>query len=223
MVIGTGTAILGAALIGGGASIIGARSASRAAGSAARAQTRGIGEAQETLQPFAEFGRQAIDPLSGLLGIGGGGADERNAFLRETPGFQFAFDEGQRAVNTGFGQAGLLGSGARAKALTRFGQGLASQTLGQERNALFQALGAGGGAATNIANLQTGAGTVEAQGVLNRNSAFQAGLEGVTGAAGTALGAFSTPNLFGGAGPIDPTGAARASQAGQNILFGGGG
>ncbi len=71
-------------------------------------------------------------------GSGGGGgyvpgADPNDPFgmqsyLRSTPGYQFAFDQGQRAVQTSAAARGTLLTGGTLKALAKFGTGLADQT-----------------------------------------------------------------------------------------------
>ena len=48
--------------------------------------------------------------------------------ITSTPGYQFAYDQGLEAVNRTAAAKGQLGSGNRLYDLTKFGQGLASQT-----------------------------------------------------------------------------------------------
>ena len=237
MAITTGLALLGAAGIGAGASFVSAAKGRTAARRAGQRQEAGIQSAldlqreqlgiaredllggaeraREGLQPFQEFGTGAISPLQNLLQGGG----DIGAFLEGTPGFQAALEGGTRAIDVGAAGAGLLGSGARAKELTRFGQRLATQTLGQERNALFRAAdigrtaageigrietgtagrlaGRGSVFATQASNLLTGKGAVGAETIRQRNTAFQTGLQGVTQAGTNILGTLSTPGIFG--------------------------
>lgn len=49
-------------------------------------------------------------------------------YLRSIPGYQFAFDEGQRAVQTSAAARGTLLTGGTLKALNRYGTGVADQT-----------------------------------------------------------------------------------------------
>jgi len=56
------------------------------------------------------------------------GTNPMEFFLRSTPGYQFAFSEGQRAVQTGAASKGTLLTGGTLKALARYGTGLADQT-----------------------------------------------------------------------------------------------
>lgn len=57
---------------------------------------------------------------------------QQNAFaqFRTDPGYQFAFDEGSKALQNSAAARGILNSGATAKALTRYGQGVADQQYG---------------------------------------------------------------------------------------------
>lgn len=121
-------------------------------------------------------------PGGGLAGALSSG-DQREAFLRATPGYQFAFNEGTRQLGAQSGLTGLLNSGQRAKAAQLYGQNLASGTLTQERNALFQALNVGTAAASqqasnasafanNATNILQGNAATQGNAAINRASAF---------------------------------------------------
>jgi hypothetical protein len=75
-----------------------------------------------------------------------------------SPGYQFRLDEGGRAVDRSASARGLLLSGAQNKALTRFGQGEASNEFGNYTNRLAQLAGFGSGAAsqTSSQSVQSG-------------------------------------------------------------------
>ncbi len=66
----------------------------------------------------------------------------------ESPDYQFALDQGTRGVDQMLAKKGLVGSGAEMKAISRFNQGLASQTFNNYRNSL-QAMAGIGQTATN--------------------------------------------------------------------------
>lgn len=55
-------------------------------------------------------------------------------FLRSIPGYQFAFNEGQRAVQSSAASRGTLLTGGTLKALTRYGTGVADQLYGDMVN-----------------------------------------------------------------------------------------
>ena len=56
--------------------------------------------------------------------------------VSSTPGYQFAYNQGLEAVNRTAAAKGQLGSGNRLYDLTKFGQGLASQTYNNTVNQL---------------------------------------------------------------------------------------
>lgn len=60
------------------------------------------------------------------------GQDPREYFLRQTPGYNWAFGEGQRAVQTSAAARGTLLTGGTLKALARYGQGHADQLYGSQ-------------------------------------------------------------------------------------------
>jgi len=54
--------------------------------------------------------------------------------LRGTPGYQFAFSEGQRGIQSSAAARGTLLTGGTLKALAQYGTGLADQTYGEAVN-----------------------------------------------------------------------------------------
>lgn len=173
--IGTGAAILGAGLLGAGASIWGSQSASRtqreAAERAAATQQRGqdqalglqrealdtqrgvlanqqtnYGEAQRNfdrsrgdfeatrgnLQPWINSGQGANNLLSSFYGLGADPALGQGALARfyESPDFQFALKGGVGALDNSASAKGSLLSGNQLRAVSEYGQGLATQNLG---------------------------------------------------------------------------------------------
>jgi hypothetical protein len=71
-----------------------------------------------------------------VAGSGGTPGMTQGTTFQGSPGYQFAFDQGTRAVNASAGTQGLLGSGSRLKALTQFGQGIANQEFWNYLNQL---------------------------------------------------------------------------------------
>ena len=165
---------------------------------------------------YAEFGQSSSDPqyrdFFGGQGTSPGGSggdqqaygdsftDERMDWLRQTPGYQFAVDEGNRNLAATAGLQGSLLSGDRAKAAIEYGQNLGTSVLNQERNALFTALGfgsaaaaqqsaAGAGYASGAANTLYNQGQAQADARLGQyqgiNSAITGGINGATDILGT--------------------------------------
>jgi hypothetical protein len=204
--------IAGAAIAAGGA-IIGGAVASSGAKSAAQAQKDAAGNASATqLQmydqtrtdqaPWRAAGSEALNSLEGYYGLPGangkvdpnaGAAD--NKLIQSMPGYQFNFQQGNQAVQRNLAANGLLDSGAAQKALTQYGQGMATQATGQYLNGLQSLAGLGqtatantGAAGANTANQvgsnQIYAGNAQASGYANQANAINSGLSGLAGAYG---------------------------------------
>jgi hypothetical protein len=93
----------------------------------------------------------------GGTGVGGnvpapGAAQAGFDAFRNSTGYNFRLNEGQRAITNNQAVRGMLNSGATLKGLTRFGQGVASEEFGNYLNTLLgqQSLGA------NAASAQAG-------------------------------------------------------------------
>lgn len=175
------------AIIGGGLSVLGGIFGGKGAKKAAKAQTQaaqmGINEiarqydqTRADFAPYREAGSQAIGSLSAMLQPG---YDHTTS-----PGYQFRFNEGQRAVEGSAASRGMLMSGGTLKDLTRFGQGIAAQDFndqfnrtasvaagGQQVNSTLGQLGAN--AANSTANLYGNIGNAKASGYAGQNQAFQ--------------------------------------------------
>lgn len=140
MAIGTTMAILGAAAIGGAASIAGGIMQSNAANQAAQTQANAASEAlalqerqydqsRQDSMPWMTAGKSALEAYMGELGLSD--AAKSGTFksgFKETPGYQFAVEEGEKGAINNLAALGMKNSGAALKALTRFRTGLADQT-----------------------------------------------------------------------------------------------
>ncbi len=156
------------ALIGAAASIGSGLLGSSAAGKGAAAQSaaaqQGIGAIQQQaeigrrdLAPWRTGGAQAFGQLSDMLQPG--------YDYTTSPGYQFRFGEGQRAVEGSAAAKGLLMSGGNLKDLTRFGLG-AAQGGAQ----------LGAAAAGSIADLYTQQGNARASGYAGQANAWNQSL-----------------------------------------------
>ena len=76
----------------------------------------------------------------------------RDRFM-ETPGYQFRFDEGLRALDRSASARGRLLGGGYGRELTRYGQGVASAEFENYANRLASLAGMGMGATTASATL----------------------------------------------------------------------
>ena len=206
--MGIEAAIFGAGVIGGGASLIGASKQAGAAEDAAglsyaatlasiKEQRRQYEQTREDFAPYRETGTNALAEYAKLYGVGQEGLispeemEEARQRFKTTPGYEFRFDEGVRALDRSAAARGKLRGGGYARELTRYGQGVASDEFGSYADRLAGIAGMGQGAtqstatlgqqtAGNISNaLMTGAGQ---QG----NALMQAGTARASGYAGIA-------------------------------------
>lgn len=88
-----------------------------------------------------ESGRWASPEFQGPEWDGGPEWDPSSINLEEDPGYQFRMSEGLRATRRALAAQSGTGGGATLKALTRYGQGLASQEYGAARQRAVQDYG----------------------------------------------------------------------------------
>lgn len=166
---------LGTALIGANASKNAANTAAAASDRSAETQLAMFQQNREDLAPYRAAGTQGLAQFQQSIGPS----------FQQSPGYQFAFGEGQRAIDQNASARGLLNSGARLKELTRYGQGMANQEYGNYQNRLAALSGIGQTATGQTAQL----GAQTAQGVGNAyQQAGQAQAAGGIGQANAYLG-----------------------------------
>lgn len=174
----------------------------------------------QTAQPGAATGQPQVN---GGAGMGdpdtGGGVDPRTASLRSTPGYQFQMDEARRGVENSFASRGKLLSGGALTALQDRSQGIADNTYQTSLSNAFNVANLATGAATNIAgagqnyangagNAFTNIGNAQANGAVGQANAWNAGAQGVYGAAMGGLGAYGAFTGWGGTGGGSGAGSA---------------
>lgn len=125
--------------------------------------------ALEAYQPYEQFGRQAIGPLSAL--VYGKKLDEetgeyidispeeRLSSFQASPDYQFRLQEGQSALEASQAARGGLFSGRAGIEAQQFGQNTASGEYNTYLDRLQSLMMGGQNAATGIANVNTGAAT----------------------------------------------------------------
>lgn len=96
-----------------------------------------------------------------------------------TPGYQFRVDEGTKAVERSAAARGGLNSGATQKALTRFGQGIASDEYNNYINRLAGLAGTGQSATTQTGALGAASATNQGNALLNAGAARASGYQAV--------------------------------------------
>lgn len=159
--------------------------------------------------PWMEAGRGGLNALMQLYGMqsdGNGGftqsSDPQAAMrmLQQDPSYQFRFQQGQGALENSAAARGGMLSGNALRALSGYGQNMASQEFGNVANRLAGLAGVGQGTAQYLGNagMQTGqamannvlgAGMARASGYMGRYNAINNGMEQVMKLIGTAGGA----------------------------------
>jgi len=199
MAISMGAAIIGSAVVGGVASYVGGKKVAKATGKAARkaqesadyatdVQKEMYEQTRADQEPWRLAGKQALKQIQQTPDFQFT-ADSFEQF--KDPGYEFRMQEGASALEGGAAARGNVLSGAQGKALTRYGQDVASQEYGNAFNraltthnvelAKQQALAGVGQSATNVvsrAGMQT-AGNI---GNITTQSAAQQGNAAIAGA-----------------------------------------
>lgn len=157
MAIGLGAAMIGSSLISGGLGLAGAGQAQDSARKATEyalwAEKYNRNKAKEILEPITSAGTNALGQLRQGVDYG-----EIVAGLENDPFYQFQLQQGLDAAQGSAAAGGNLRSGATLKALTQYGQGMASSQANQaynramnRRNELMQLAGMGANALGSIA------------------------------------------------------------------------
>lgn len=156
-------------------------------------QQQAYQDQQRNLYPWISTGQGALGTIANLYGLNGGTGFNENALntFRSSPDYAFAFREGQRALdNSAAARGGMLG-GNYSRALTQYGQGMATNYLDNYTKRLLgiadsgrtAALGQGQLGATmgsQIGNTFGNIGTAQASGIVG-------GTNALTGALGSGI------------------------------------
>jgi hypothetical protein len=185
-------ASIGSGLLGASAAKKGAKAQARASEAATLEQQRQFDLANQQNAPYRQAGEAALNQLMGLYGLNGQEADYSG--FESSPDYQFALQQGEQSLLRNRAALGGLQGGQTGAALQQYGQGLASQQLGNYRNSLMGLVGSGQQSAqfTGNAAMQTGqavgqnlmnAGNARAAGTLSAGNALLGGLGGLGQAA----------------------------------------
>lgn len=225
---GIATAIVGSAVIGGIAANKGAKAQERAGKRAADASVQSTREniafqkevfeqQREDQAPWREAGQQALATLQ--QGMEAGEFDPRNFDFEADPGYRFRMQEGVNALDSSAAARGRLQSGAQQRAVSRYGQNLASQeyqnafnrnmaTQGTRFNQLASMAGvgqtavnatqqAGSQMAGSVGNALMAGGRAQAQGYLNAGNAQAGAYQGMATAANQGISNMMMANMAG--------------------------
>jgi hypothetical protein len=213
--------------IAAGAGLLSSAIQSRSANKGTKAQTnaanndlalqeRVYDETVGRFEPYRGAGNEGINALRYEL-VGGARPSGYSGF-QETPGYEFAFNEGQRALEGSAAAGGNLRSGATMKALTSYGQGMANQEYGNYLARLGSLAGMGQAAAGNQAaaganfggmssNALSAIGNAQSAGAIAQGNAWQGGINNALG--GYMMGQMMQPGAMGGAPMTSPRPMAR--------------
>lgn len=135
---------LGGALIGAGAGIYGGQVAANAAKKAGQGEMQQYWQNRRDMLPWLQAGTGGVNRLRDIL-LGG----QSSEYL-ETPGYDFRFGEGVKALDRSASARGMLDSGAQRKALMEYGQNVGTDEYNQRLNRLGMLAGYGQNAAGTI-------------------------------------------------------------------------
>jgi hypothetical protein len=177
----SGVAIAGSAVLGAGASLYGASKQAKAANSAAASQERSAQasiEAQNAAldkqialnQPWQDAGLKALGKYAANPAFKFGVED-----FTASPSYQFRQQQGVNALDMSAASKGKLLSGAQDKAVTNYGQNLASEEYGNAYNQALQNYNTNQNDQLNVANIGRGAAG-------QTQSAIQSNSQGVSNA-----------------------------------------
>lgn len=185
---------IASAVIGGNAAEDAANTQADAAKSAQAASQAQYQQTRSDLAPYRAVGDAASPTYQALLGIGSGSGSAPNmaqvqAALAQTPGYQFALQQGTQATQNGFAAQGLGISGASLKGAANYAEGLAGTTYQSILGNYYNAMGLGESAAA-----QTGAlgATLTGQANAAGTSAAAASAAGTVGAANATIGGINS-------------------------------
>lgn len=226
-------AVIGAGVIGATGSVIAGGEQAGAAKDAAATQLQMYQQTRADLSPFVQGGTSAFQNLQNfyapqgqigtLLGMNPGGSAAQLQALRNTPGYQFAVDQGGQALDRSAASRGLLLSGGQLKDVTSYGQGMADQLFGTTLSQL-QSYGTalsgmsslGENAAAQTGNAGATAANAAGQFQQNAGTANASATAGITNQIGGLLQNSSVQGLFNGSG----SGGALTGQAAQDLESG---
>jgi len=170
----------------------GADAQAAAADAAARESGRQYDQTRQDMMPWMGAGTNALAQMQQL------NAGDFSSF-RQSPDYQFAFDQGLQATDRSAAARGGLFSGGHSADLQAFGQGLASQQYGNYYNRLASLAGVGQQTAGQIGQfgaqnaMNQGqyamtAGNARASAYGQQGNAWNNALSGVGGAVGYGIG-----------------------------------
>lgn len=174
------TALIATAGIGAASSLGAAGIQSGAAKNAAQVQEHMFDVTQQNLQPYIGAGNQSTNELLKLLGLGPAGTPSQSTMLSQTPGYEFQFEQGQKALMDAQSATGGVRGGNTLKALTSYGQGMAGTSYQSILNDYLGLSSLGENAAAGLGNTSAQVGSNIGNAIIGGGNAASAGLVGAS-------------------------------------------
>lgn len=173
--IGIGTAVAGIAgsAMSSSASSSAAGAQEAAANQASANQMAMFNKTQANEQPYMQTGQNALGALSSLYGLNGSAPNY--SVLTNSPNYQFAFNQGENALDASAAAKGNLFAGGYGQDLVNYGQGMASQQLGAYTGELNTLANQGQNAASGTGALGQNAASTSGQDLMNGANAYGTG------------------------------------------------
>jgi hypothetical protein len=206
MAIATGTAILGAGLLGAAASRSSSKTQASAAAQAADIQKSQFEQTREDQAPYRTAGYNALAEMQRTAGNVPGAFKFGAGDYQADPGYAFRLSEGQKALDRQAAARGGLISGGALRAAQRYGQEMGSQEFGNAYNRALTGYNTGVASENQLYNRQAGLAGIgqtatNLVGQAGQNYATSAGNLMTSGAAAKAAGQVGMSNaLTGGLG-----------------------
>lgn len=181
------TAIVGAGVAGAAGSVISGQEQAGAAKNATQAQLQMYQQTRSDLMPYMQGGNAAFSQVQSLLGLNGGNSDSMLATLRNTPGYQFALQQGQQGLDRSAASRGMLLSGGQMKDSMTYNQGMADQNYNNYYNQLMGVSGLGENAAAGLGSQGTATGQGMANSMMAGGQAMAGGIAGAANNLGSTL------------------------------------
>lgn len=187
--------------------LAGAYGSSSAAGAASTGENNAIGtetQLQSTLGGIygheLNTGNGAFDALNSTLGLNG--AAPSYAGFENSPGYQFAVQQGQQAINRQAAATGGAYSTSTLGAIGGYTAGMASENYNNYVNQLLQSAGIGASGNASFAGNMTSAANNIAQAQIGKGVAQANGVSGTAGAIGTAAQGMPWGSIISGIGSL---------------------
>lgn len=187
--------------------LAGAYGSNAAAGAASTGENNAIGtetQLQGTLGGIygheLNTGNGAFDALSSTLGLNG--AAPSYAGFENSPGYQFAVQQGQQAINRQAAATGGAYSTSTLGAIGGYTAGMASENYNNYVNQLLQSAGIGASGNASFAGNMTSAANNIAQAQIGKGVARANGASGTAGAIGTAAQGMPWGSIISGIGSL---------------------